>query len=159
MLHKQQLHMQQILNYQDFYNLLTGRTPQAFSRVLGRNFKLASIGLTKEQWSILVLLWENDGVSQQLLAERSYRDRGSITRLIDNLEKEALVERKTDKNDRRLNLIFLTEKGKEIQQKVIAIADETVQKALEGVAIEEVVMVKKVLNKIYENLEKISYES
>ena len=48
--------MQSILEYQDFYSLLTGRTPQAFNRVLNKNFRQNGVELTKEQWSILAVL-------------------------------------------------------------------------------------------------------
>lgn len=153
MLHKQQLVMQSILEYQDFYNLLTGRTPQAFNRVLNKNFRQNGVELTKEQWSILAVLWENDGCSQQYLADKSFRDRPSVTRLIDNMEKDGLVKRKPDVNDRRSNLIFLTKKGKQIQEKVMNLVNATVEESIKGISIENILTVKEVFHKIYQNLE------
>lgn len=153
MLHKQQLSMQPILNYQDFYNLLTGRTPQAFNRTLINNFKQGGLDLSKEQWSILAVLWENDGCSQQYLAEKSFRDRPSVTRLIDNMEKDGLVERRPDANDRRLNLIFLTAKGRDMEQTIIPLVNKTVEEAINGITPEKVSVVKEVLQEIYNNLE------
>src|SRR5690554_1603067 len=93
------------LSNENKYNLLTGRIPLLLNRFLVKKFKDNNIYLTREQWSILAVLWKNDGCSQQVLAEATYRDKPSITRLIDNLEKEGYVERKADKNDRRLNQI------------------------------------------------------
>lgn len=150
---KQQLFMQSILDYQDFYHLLTGRTPQSFNRVLNRNFKLNEIELTKEQWSILAILWEKDGCSQQYLAEKSFRDRPSVTRLLDTMEREELVVRRPDANDRRLNLIFLTEKGKQMQKKVMEVVNNTVGEAIEGISPQEIKVVKETFQKIYKNLE------
>lgn len=145
--------MQSILEYQDFYSLLTGRTPQAFNRVLNKNFRQNGVELTKEQWSILAVLWENDGCSQQYLADKSFRDRPSVTRLIDNMEKDGLVDRKPDVNDRRSNLIFLTKKGKQIQEKVMNLVNATVEESIKGISVENIVTVKEVFHKIYQNLE------
>lgn len=145
--------MLSILEYQDFYNLLTGRTPQAFNRVLNKNFRQNGVELTKEQWSILAVLWENDGCSQQYLADKSFRDRPSVTRLIDNMEKDGLVDRKPDVNDRRSNLIFLTKKGKQIQEKVMSLVNATVEESIKGISVENIVTVKEVFHKIYQNLE------
>lgn len=153
LLHKQQLAMQLNLNYQDFYNLLTGRTPQAFSRSLNKNFKQNEVELTKEQWSVLALLWKEDGKSQQFLADQSFRTRPSITRLIDNMEKEGLVERRNDAHDRRSNLVFLTPKGKQLEEKVIKLVKHTVDIAVNGISQEEIQTMRHVFEKIYNNLE------
>ncbi len=153
LLYRQQLAMQSNLNSQDFYNLLTGRTPQSFSRALNRKFKQNNVELTKEQWSVLALLWKHDGKSQQYLADESYRTRPSITRLIDNMEKEGLVERRNDRNDRRSNLVFLTQKGRLLEEKVIQLVQQTVSVALNGVSDEEIRAIRVIFEKIYNNLE------
>ena len=46
------------------------------------------MNLTIEQWSVLYQLWKEDGKSQQELCNATFRDKPSITRLIDNLEKQ-----------------------------------------------------------------------
>lgn len=145
--------MQPTLNYQDFYNLLTGRTPQSFSRSLNRNFKQNAVELTKEQWSILALLWKEDGKSQQFLADQSFRTRPSITRLIDNMEKENLVQRRDDLHDRRSNLVFLTQKGRQLEQKVMKLVEQTVDVAVHGISAEDIQTTRQVFEKIYNNLE------
>lgn len=145
--------MQQVLNSRDFYNLLTGRTPQAFNQSLNKNFRENKVDLTREQWSILALLWEEDGKSQQFLADKSYRDRPSVTRLLDNLEKLQLVQRQADPNDRRSKLIFLTDKGKNMEKKVKEIVEKTVDLAIKNIKKEEIEFMKTIFDKIYKNLE------
>lgn len=145
--------MQSILKYQDFYNLLTSRVVQSFNRVLVKNFKENGIELSREQWSVLAVLWENNGCSQQHIAEKSFRDRPSVTRLIDNMEKDGLVERKPDPNDRRSNLIFLTQKGKDLEDKIIPLVNKTVEESYQGISKENILTVKAVLQEIYSNLE------
>lgn len=145
--------MQQVLKSRDFYNLLTGRTPQAFNLSLNKNFRENNVDLTREQWSILALLWEEDGKSQQFLADKSYRDRPSVTRLIDNLERMKLVERHADPNDRRSKLIFLTTKGKNMEEKVKKVVEKTVDQAIQNIDISEIEFMKTIFDKIYNNLE------
>ncbi|MBN9285670.1 MULTISPECIES: MarR family transcriptional regulator [Flavobacterium] len=145
--------METIFTTENLYNILSGRIQSAFNRALLNNFKANNIGLTKEKWSILAVLWKNDGCSQQVLADETYRDKPSITRLVDNLEKEGLVTRKPDAKDRRLNLIFLTDKGKSIENTVMKVVDATVNEAVKGIDPDELRIVRETFLKIYDNLE------
>ena len=69
------------------------------------------------------------------------------------MEKDGLVKRKPDVNDRRSNLIFLTKKGKQIQEKVMNLVKATVEESIKGISVENIVTVKEVFHKIYQNLE------
>ena len=142
------------LSNENKYNLLTGRIPLLLNRFLIKKFKDNNIYLTREQWSILAVLWKNDGCSQQVLAEATYRDKPSITRLIDNLEKEGYVERKADKNDRRLNLIFLTQKGRDIEIPMMKIVNETIDIATTNLTEEQILNIRDSFQLIFDNINK-----
>ena len=124
----------------------------AVARRLQKNFRLAGLDITIEQWSILYHLWKEDCLSQQELCNRTFRDKPSITRLIDNLEKQKLVKRTASKTDRRINLVCLTDAAKELQQQTIDLANATMSEALTGISKEEIETVKKVLQQVYDNL-------
>lgn len=124
----------------------------AVARRLQKNFRQAGLDITIEQWSVLYHLWKEDCLSQQELCNRTFRDKPSITRLIDNLEKQKLVKRTASKTDRRINLVCLTDAAKDMQQKTIDLANETMNEALTGIAKEEIETVKKVLQQVYDNL-------
>ena len=64
-----------------------------------------------------VHLWKEDGQSQQELCKATFRDKPSITRLVDNLEKLQLVKRVASTNDRRINRIFLTKLAQNSRKK------------------------------------------
>jgi DNA-binding MarR family transcriptional regulator len=136
----------------ELYSFITGIASTALARRLQKNFKQSGIEITIEQWSILYHLWKEDAVSQQELSIRSFRDKPSITRLLDNLEKLKLVKRMPSKNDRRINLIVLTEAGKNLQQQTMNLADQTLNEALEGVANADIETCKAVLQNVYDNL-------
>ncbi|MEJ7674181.1 MAG: MarR family transcriptional regulator [Chitinophagaceae bacterium] len=73
--------------------------------------KRSGLDITIEQWSVLYHLWKEDGQSQQQLCDATFRDKPGITRLVDNLEKLKLVKRVPSKDDRRINLIYLTKEA------------------------------------------------
>ena len=136
----------------ELYSFITGKASTAISRRLQRNFKLASLDITIEQWSVLYHLWKTDGISQQELCAATYRDKPSITRLVDNLEKLKLVKRTPSKDDRRINLIFLTKEAKLLEETTMAVANQTLNEALEGVTNGQIEIAKEVLQKVYDNL-------
>ncbi len=136
----------------ELYSFITGIASTALARRLQKNFKQAGVEITVEQWSVLYHLWKEDKLSQQELCNRSFRDKPSITRLIDNLEKLNLVKRTADKSDRRINIVALTPAGKKLQDDTMAMADQTLNEALAGVSNREIDMCKGVLQNVYDNL-------
>lgn len=136
----------------ELYSFITGKASTAIARRLQKNFKQAAIDITVEQWSVLYHLWKSDGMNQQELCNATFRDKPSITRLVDNLEKLKLVKRNASKQDRRMNLIVLTEEGKELEEKCMSVANTTLNEALEGVTNGQVEIAKEVLQMVYDNL-------
>jgi DNA-binding MarR family transcriptional regulator len=136
----------------ELYSFMTGKASTAIARRLQKNFKQAGIEITVEQWSVLYHLWKADGMNQQDLCNATFRDKPSITRLVDNLEKLALVKRNASKQDRRMNIIAITEEGRELEEKCMEIANTTLNEALEGVTNGQIEIAKEVLQTVYDNL-------
>jgi DNA-binding MarR family transcriptional regulator len=84
--------------------------------------------------------------------EGTFRDKPSITRLVDNLEKLQLVNRVASETDRRINIIHLTKQALRLQEQTMALAEETLNEALEGVPSDQINLCKEVLQKVYDNL-------
>ena len=91
-------------------------------------------------------------MSQQQLCDATFRDKPSITRLVDNLEKLKLVKRVASKDDRRINMIYLTPEAQKLQEQTMLVANQTLNEALEGVTNGQVEIAKEVLQMVYENL-------
>jgi DNA-binding MarR family transcriptional regulator len=136
----------------ELYFVITGVANMALARRLQKYFREAALDLTVEQWSLLVHLWKYDGVSQQELSNRTFRDKPSITRLVDNLEKLGLVERKASDTDRRINRIYLTDAGKALRDPTMELANQTLNEGLVGISPEDIEITKRVLESVYENL-------
>jgi len=65
---------------------------------------------------VMVQLWINDGVNQQELADKTFKDKGSLTNLLNNLESKNFVKRQEDTNDRRNKKIVLSMQGHDLQK-------------------------------------------
>ena len=136
----------------ELYSFITGKASTAIARRLQKNFKQANLDITIEQWSVLYHLWKEDGMSQQQLCDATFRDKPSITRLVDNLEKLKLVKRVPSKEDRRINLIYLTKEAIQLQERSMEVANQTLNEALNGVTNAQVEIAKEVLHTVYDNL-------
>ncbi len=136
----------------ELYSVINGMASTAVARRLQKNFRNAGLEITIEQWSVLYHLWKEDKLSQQELCNRTFRDKPSITRLIDNLEKQHLVKRIASPTDRRINLVELTDAALELQHITTDLANQTMAEALVGVDKHEIDIVKSVFQKVYDNL-------
>ena len=87
---------------------------------LSRNFRLNDMEITPEQWTVLLLPWEKDGVTQQELCNATLKISPVMTRLIDNMERQASGYTSARQKDRRTNKIHLTENGKKLEEKRVS---------------------------------------
>jgi len=136
----------------ELYSVINAMAAAAIARRMQKNFRAAGLEITIEQWSILYHLWKEDGLNQQQLCDKTFKDKPSITRLIDKLVKLNLVERKVSEIDKRVNYIFLSSIAKNLQEQTIEIANQTMDEALVGITKNEIETVKNVLQKVYDNL-------
>ena len=136
----------------ELYSFITGKASIAIARRLQKKFNTSGLNLTIEQWSVLYHLWKEEGISQQELCNATFRDKPSITRLVDNLEKLNLVKRVASDNDRRINRIYTTKQAHKLQEETMALAEQTLNEALETVPPDKIEVCKEVLKIVYDNL-------
>ena len=134
------------------FAILNGKVSAAINRKLSRNFRQNGMEITPEQWTVLIFLWEKDGVTQQELCNATFKDKPSMSRLIDNMERQHLEESISDKKDRRTNQIHLTKDGRELETKARRVANQTLKEALKGVKLEELSVGQELLKKIFFNI-------
>lgn len=77
--------------------------------------KRRGIDLTPEQFLLVDLLWNQGPLSQQQLADQMQKDKNSVTKLVDAIERKGFAMRSQNPNDRRSNTIVLTPKAQEIK--------------------------------------------
>ncbi|MBO8159274.1 MarR family transcriptional regulator [Thermosyntropha sp.] len=81
--------------------------------------QMAEFGVNMAQSFILFSLLEKDGSTLSEIGNRSQIENSSLTTMVDKLEKEGLVERRLYAQDRRVIKLYLTEKGRELGQKIL----------------------------------------
>ena len=82
------------------------------------------LGLTYTQYIVMLVLWEEDGVTVGELCRRLYLDNGTITPLLKKLEGQGYLERKRSREDERVVTVSLTEKGRELQQMAASVPEK-----------------------------------
>jgi DNA-binding MarR family transcriptional regulator len=82
--------------------------------------ELKGLGLSIPQFDLLSTLTEQEGLSQQELAERLYVTKGNVSGLLDRMVEAGLVERRAIPDDRRSNALHLTPKGRSLAEQGIA---------------------------------------
>ncbi len=75
--------------------------------------------LTPAQYDVLAQLMDTPGMSQQALAQRLMVTKGNVCSLIDRMSAHGLVERRADPEDRRINLLHLTEEGQKLAEAAV----------------------------------------
>ena len=129
------------------------RAERMLNNRLNQHFKRNGYNVTTEQYRILINLWNRDGQNQQELAEATFKNKTSITRLINSLEKKNLVVRIPDKSDHRNNLIYLTKKGQGLPEVLTGMDKKVLEQAQTGICEDEVEKCKTVLCRVISNLE------
>ena len=92
--------------------------------------RLRQIGVSIPQCDVLTTLSEQEGVSQQELAKRLYVTKGNISGLLDRLEAAGFVERRSLASDRRQYSIYLTDAGRAMAEKAIAVQHKWIASTL-----------------------------
>ena len=123
-----------------------------FKQYLNKIFTKHGFNLTPEQFLVMDTLWDEGVLSQQQIADILVKDKNSVTKLIDALEKKDLVYRLTDDQDRRLNKIHLTEHAKSIKDEITEVAINSTNSIIRDIPKEELIAFIKVLNKMSENI-------
>lgn len=111
--------------------------------------------ITKEQWVVLKILHENEsaeGIVQNDLALVTNRNKATLTRLINTMERKNLVARVPSKKDSRKNLIFITKKGEQLFLKIKPIFLKAIEDISLGITEEEIENLIKTMKKLQNNL-------
>lgn len=129
-----------------------GKTGKWMGCFIADKFKEHHLNLTIEQWVVLKVLHENDGLMQNDLAYITSRNKTSLTRLVHTMEKHNLVARLPDSIDKRINRIFLTKNGRKVFESTFSIMDEVKQQLQQGISEEEVESLIRILKKVQNNI-------
>lgn len=106
-------------------------------RMFQVKLKEAGISISFEVLEVMKILRDRDGMNQQEIADLLFKDKSSMTYLIDNMVKAGWAIRKEDEADRRNKLIFLTDKSHELKEQLAPLATHCFLTLAEGVTPED----------------------
>lgn len=144
--------MAETFKFEKSFGRILGTAHTAMFRHLSKLMKDQGLPITPEQFSVLSYLWQKDGMQQSELALCTNRNRANVTRIIDILEREGIVERRDDDNDRRIFRIYLTKKGKSLREETAKCAAQSIKDSLKGLTKSEIEICTQVLLKIMDNV-------
>ena len=113
---------QGIERIEECISFLIGKAAQQITRRTRE--KLSHYGVTPRQYAVLKVLWEGDGMSAAEIGSRLVIDSATITGLVDRLEATELLERRAILEDRRVQQLVLTEKGRSLQSPLDTAMDQ-----------------------------------
>lgn len=124
------------------------RTYKVVRQDLINRFQRHNIDITPEQWILLSKL-QQKSATQSDLAEDSFKDKPTVSRILDLLEARNLVVRKPDQADKRRLRVALTQEGQKIVEKARPQVMASRNIAWSNISEQEYVQMISVLNKIY----------
>ena len=130
---------------------IVNRTAYVLRQRLQEAFRRHKHTTTPEEFAVLRVLWKQDGRRQGELANYSFKDRTTITRLIDGLVRKKFVERKADATDRRVICTWLTKNGKDLEAELVPIAHALATQATQNISEKDLEATLRTLKTVQEN--------
>ena len=124
------------------------------TRLMKRLFdkRMSTLDLTRSQWWVLNFLYFNEGINQSDFAVLLDIEKAPLSRLLYRMEKKGWIERLNDKNDKRIKILFLSNKIKPLIIDMRDMANLTRQQALSGLSEKEQITLRENLKKIKQTL-------
>lgn len=132
---------------------LANQSSKVFSSVLDSHF--AALEVTRVQWMALYYMNRNPEQKQTELAERLNCKSAALARLLDRMEKDGMLTRSVNAENRRSNRIELTEKGRRLCAEGTAIAERFMDDVIFGISEQRLELFKAVLRQMVGNAEKL----
>ena len=131
--------------------IAVAKASQLIHQKLGK--ALISLDIKVPHLDILANLYRFEGISQQYLARKLLVGRSNVSMLLPKIEKRGLIERRPDERDKRVLRLYLTEKGRELTRKALAIELELIEFTMATSSIEECNLVGDVMQRMITEME------
>lgn len=111
---------------------LTGLAGRLFNNLLTKRFSAAGIDMTAEQWGVILVLLNNDTMTQGQIGEMLYLEKSTISRSVSGLEKRGWILCRKAAGDGRQKLVTLTPNAIDIAERCAVIAKSVLEDAQAG---------------------------
>ena len=132
--------------------MLLSMAYRSMTRRFVHNTHESGLDISLDQWMVLGPIWQLKNPSHKDLSEFCLKDKTSISRIVDTLEKKNLVVRVNDQLDQRMKRVVLTREGKQLFNHVVPIMEKTREEVRQGISDSEIDAFKRVLIQINKNM-------
>lgn len=124
---------------EDCIYYLISRVTLTVTASLKKEFVSAGVARVKPAYlGVLISLWRDDGPKVVDLGRSAGLEPSTMTGLLDRMERDGLVFRSADPNDRRVQRIFLTEAGREVRDPIRRVVEKTLEKVFDGISDDDI---------------------
>jgi MarR family transcriptional regulator for hemolysin len=144
-------------DFENSIGFIVNRTAKAFVKALDSELR-EKVGITFGQWKVIVMLVNQDGLTQKEIADKLGLEGPTLIPIIDKMEKERLVVRKVDSDDRRNNRVYRTEKvDAALWNRTLECALKIREISIRNIPEQNINIARNVLEKVWQNL-KIEFD-
>jgi len=112
-----------------------------------------SYGVTASQWSIIKILKGREGLSQVEIQELLGIEGATVSGLVQRMVRQGHLERRSDPADKRVVRVFLTQRGRELEQVLTPLSTEVLHRTFEGFTPDEQEFFIRLLKRALRNVE------
>jgi len=109
-------------------------------------------GISRAQWAVLIRIDRSEGLKQTELADMLDLQPITLTRLLDGLAENGLIERRPDPNDRRANRLYLTPAARPLLKRLAELSEDMMEIVLDGLSATSIERMLKELSAVKDNL-------
>ena len=131
---------------------IIGRTSMALQRELEKQFHAHGYAITAPQWAVISRLSEEDGLTQNEIAKRTFKDKTTVARILARLEEHGHIVRRQDPDDRRYHSVYLTDKGKRLNEALVPLTRDVLHHSQKGLDTQQIQDLIATMNQIYKNI-------
>ena len=136
---------------------LISRASLAITSLMRRELAQAGVWDVRPAYlGVLLTMWNEDGLRIHELGRRAGLEPSTMTGLLDRMERDSLVSREPDPDDRRAHRIVLTTRGHDVKEAVLEVIDRTMDAAFSGVGDEDTETMKRLLRQVLANTDRVS---
>lgn len=128
-----------------------GKTTKIVDYYLHEAFQQHGLDVSKEQMIVLKKLHHHDGLNQNELAHLTWRDKSSLARLLAKMERKGYIFRRQHEADRRVNLVHLTESGRQVFRNTRPIIQKAIDILEKDISKSEIKRMIEILKRIQDN--------
>jgi len=125
-----------------------------FRDLVNRSFHVKGLRISYDQWMVINTIYKKQGVTQIYVAEQTRKEPASVSRILKLLEAKEIIERISDRTNKRAKRLYLTPNGDEIHSKATRLFNMIAKDGFNGVYEQEINLFVRILDKVQNNFNK-----